>query len=455
MTTFYKVATPGVWEKAKVDELLKQYEISREALEKIMLGFDEMFTQGTTEHDNTELLMIPTYVNSIPTGKEEGNFFALDLGGTNFRVMLLKIHGGKIDSSSEVYPISQQLMTGTADELFGYIAKCLGEFAIKKLGGKPKLGSVGFTFSFPVKQTSLTSGNLERWTKGFDVEGVVDADISKLLMQQIEIRKEISVDSIALINDTTGTMMSCGFDDQEVMIGLILGTGTNACYMEKLDTEEKRWGIVQDREYAEKQIIVNTEWGAFGSKSGHLDSVKTKEDKEVDIHSLNPSQQIYEKMISGMYLGEIVRLCILSLIKEHVLFRGVASKEIQVKNSFLTQHVSEFCSGEAKDCVNILTAVGYPDATLFECQVIQEVCSAVSLRAARLAAAGLTGIIRRLGRNSLTVAVDGSLFKKHPTFKRFMQQTLDELLPWTRVKLRLSEDGSGRGAALVAASIKK
>ena len=60
-----------------------------------------------------------------------------------------------------------------------------------------------------------------------------------------------------------------------------------------------------------------------------------------------------------------------------------------------------------------------------------------------------------MNKNSLTVAVDGSLFKKHPTFKRYMQLALDEFLPTTHVKLRLAEDGSGRGAALVAAVAKR
>ena len=36
-----------------------------------------------------------------------------------------------------------------------------------------------------------------------------------------------------------------------------------------------------------------------------------------------------------------------------------------------------------------------------------------------------------------------------------MQQTLDELLPWTVVHLRLAEDGSGIGAAMVAAVAQK
>ena len=39
----------------------------------------------------------------------------------------------------------------------------------------------------------------------------------------------------------------------------------------------------------------------------------------------------------------------------------------------------------------------------------------------------------------------------HPKFKGYMEETLLELAPECKVKLMLSEDGSGRGAALVAA----
>ena len=70
-------------------------------------------------------------------------------------------------------------------------------------------------------------------------------------------------------------------------------------------------------------MVVNTEWGAFGDK-GELDYVKTKWDEEVEEHllggfkfhlkvdarSLNPGQQTFEKMISGMYMGELVNIFI-------------------------------------------------------------------------------------------------------------------------------------------------
>jgi hexokinase len=32
---------------------------------------------------------------------------------------------------------------------------------------------LGFTFSFPVNQTSISSGTLIKWTKGFSINGTV------------------------------------------------------------------------------------------------------------------------------------------------------------------------------------------------------------------------------------------------------------------------------------------
>jgi len=44
-----------------------------------------------------------------------------------------------------------------------------------------------------------------------------------------------------------------------------------------------------------------------------------------------------------MYLGEVVRQCILALIKDFVLFRGYISPQLSNKDSFTTIYVSEFC----------------------------------------------------------------------------------------------------------------
>ena len=40
---------------------------------------------------------------------------------------------------------------------------------------------MGFCFSFPVEQTSVSSGKLLRWTKGYTNPGAVGSDPAKLL----------------------------------------------------------------------------------------------------------------------------------------------------------------------------------------------------------------------------------------------------------------------------------
>ena len=77
----------------------------------------------------------------------------------------------------------------------------------------------------------------------------------------------------------------------------------------------------------------------------------------------------------------------------------------------------------------------------------------VSTRAARLSAAAIGAVVQKIHKeNSCTVAIDGSVFEHYPYFKENMQIALLEMLGETKkVKLELSPDGSGKGAALIAA----
>lgn len=58
--------------------------------------------------------------------------------------------------------------------LFDFIAEALAKFvATEGEGYHPapgRLRELGFTFSFPVWQTSIASGTLIKWTKGFSID---------------------------------------------------------------------------------------------------------------------------------------------------------------------------------------------------------------------------------------------------------------------------------------------
>lgn len=48
----------------------------------------------------------------------------------------------------------------------------------------------------------------------------------------------------------------------------------------------------------------------------------------------------FEKMISGMYMGELVRLILVKMAKEGLLFRGKLTSDLRTTGHFETRYVS-------------------------------------------------------------------------------------------------------------------
>jgi hexokinase len=119
-------------------------------------------------------------VTDVPNGKETGTFLAMDLGGTNIRACSVELKGDgtfKMLQSKAVVPSNLQTAK-TSSELFGFIANHLKNFldkyhpehCDKQHDAKEEWFRLGFTFSFPVIQTSINAGKLLRWTKGFNIQ---------------------------------------------------------------------------------------------------------------------------------------------------------------------------------------------------------------------------------------------------------------------------------------------
>ena len=86
---------------------------------------------------------------------ETCRFLALDLGGTNFRVLLVEIgEAWSFSMDSKVFSIPKEVMTGSGDDLFDHIADCLAQF-VREHDLQDKTLPLGFTFSFPCKQEGL------------------------------------------------------------------------------------------------------------------------------------------------------------------------------------------------------------------------------------------------------------------------------------------------------------
>lgn len=443
-TTMLIELEPTIHDQCK--ELILTDQQCKELMSRLLADLNKGL--GKKTHADSIVKCFVTYVQDLPNGKERGKFLALDLGGTNFRVLLIELDGHLFDMKSKIYAIPKNIMLGSGEQLFDHIAECLANF-MKEHGVQKELLPLGFTFSFPLNQMGLTRGLLERWTKGFNCSGVVGEDVVRLLQEAIERRGDVQIKVCAILNDTTGTLMSCAWKNHNCKIGLIVGTGSNACYVERVENAEMFEGDTD-----KSHVLINTEWGAFGD-DGKLDFIRTQYDREIDEHSINPGKQIHEKMISGMYMGELVRLLLVKFTKDGLLFGGKGTELLHKRGNFFTKYVSEIETDREGDftyCRQVLEELGLDHATDQDCMNVRYVCECVSRRAAHLVSAGIATLINKMDEKSVTVGIDGSVYRFHPYFHDLMTEKISELVhPDIEFDLMLSEDGSGRGAALVAA----
>ncbi|KAM6556008.1 hypothetical protein CsatB_003027 [Cannabis sativa] len=153
------------------------------------------YSQSTTIAPSlqTTMTLPSSSIRSSIYGDEKGLFYALDLDGTNFRVLRVQL-GGKdhhvVRQEFDEVSIPPEVMTGSSEGLFDLIAAALAKFVSEEGEGfHPAPGrqrELGFTFSFPVKQLSISSGTLIKWTKGFSIEDTVGQDVVGELTKALE-----------------------------------------------------------------------------------------------------------------------------------------------------------------------------------------------------------------------------------------------------------------------------
>ena len=68
---------------------------------------------SSIEREDSSVKCFPTFVRALPNGNERGKFLSLDLGGTNFRVIVMELTPDKeFIMDNKIYAIPQTIMTG-------------------------------------------------------------------------------------------------------------------------------------------------------------------------------------------------------------------------------------------------------------------------------------------------------------------------------------------------------
>lgn len=487
-------AVPSVSRQQAVEAIRDQFTLDKPLLESLVARFQELYNYGLANH-GAEMQMIPSFVTGVPTGSEKGTYLALDLGGTNLRVCEVALDGkGTFAIKQEKYKVSDQLKQGPVRDLFDYMATSVDNFLTDfGTSSTEDVLHLGFTFSFPVEQTAIDSGHLIHWTKGFNCPDAPGKDVVQLLQEALD-RKHIKVKCSALVNDTVGALLAHAYASNGALISAIFGTGTNGAYLEHISKIKK----LKTAHGSVSHMVINTEWGGFDDERKALPV--TIYDNQVDRESIRPRNHIFEKMISGMYLGEVARCVLLHLVDQLVLFQGFSSKLFNTQYAFDTAYMSAI-EADTQDAASPTSATRkvlvqtmqikdeYVSAE--DVETVRTICNIVGTRAARLSAVAIaatmvqTGNVQGTGLNDdgVKVGMDGSVIEYYPCkspcrpkswclfimtdplaaairtdFEERMRGALRELIGEQgekRVKIGLAKDGSGVGAALGALQAAK
>lgn len=366
---------------------------------------DEIAEDGLASDSPCQL---PVYLRSVPTGTEKAQFLAVDLGGTNCRICLVDLHGDSTfavtQSKSSVPPAV--MVNQTYLPLFDFIAQGIADFLDVHLDPSRQLPfQLGFTFSFTCEQTSLTTGRLLHWDKGWDIPDAVGRDPCVMLQEAID-RMELPVQVTVLANDSVGTLLTRSYisgQKTSTLGAVIFGTGTNAAYVEKL-SNVRRLGIKAD---ADSIMVINSEWGCLDDKMEVLP--RTLLDDELDAASVDPGSQMLEKRVSGRYLGELLRLAIVRLVRADAFSMTVGEESELFRqggiDSSLLSELAITDTNEIDNSVQLLqVTLSAENVSRVDAQAIQLLAKAIARRAARFAGASLAAIILQSERLNINGA---------------------------------------------------
>lgn len=533
----FKLITRSTSDRKNQDEILDEYRslfnVPKDKLEDLkatMLTEMDLGLHGK----KGGLMMLPSYVDILPTGNEQGEFYGLDLGGTNLRVLWIRLGAekGTIEAQDvSEWPIPEECYDSDNRRLLKWVAERTEEVINRHRHGHQESNNeetshhhqesnnkdssstatstennnitnssscqngqstefkpiIGFCFSFACEQTSLGDGKLLLWTKSFRGTGLIGEDVVSVLKSAFAARG-IDAQIPALMNDTVATLIALKYAEPSTQVGIILGTGTNCAYLEKTERIAKlpraAKGAGASRAYG-PLMVINTEWGDLDNAGNALP--RCEEDLWVDFSSANPGHGLFEKLIAGLYMGEVARRIVLKLAEITGLFGGFGTSShgigslLATEGSFgsaslaaVDQDTSKNLETTATTLQNAFGLKKKPSKR--ECEVVKEICGLVSKRSARLCAAAIAAIVERCSESSTSaaadantttttdnseapapfvIAVDGSVFSKYPAYQVKLKDALVELLGSARaeaVQLKLVDGGSVAGAAYLAAA---
>lgn len=435
-----------------VDEVRWLFEAPLE-LRQLMLMSGVLGEEYKEKLQSSDISMLPSYQHTLPTGKEKGDFLALDVGGSTLRIALVRLAGeepgvDKLQTKRiRTFAIDRVIRDLQGREFFDWMADRIAEtltYNNRTHSTQNAKLPMGLAWSFPIEQTSQRSGRILAMGKGFRaLQGVEGQDLTTLIMTSCQ-RKNLNVTLKAIVNDSSATLLAQAYLDPRTRISLILGTGTNsAIYLptsllgrSKLLSRPAQW-----TETPPPHLVINTEMSMFGGRT----LPQTRWDKILNSTHPLPDFQPLEYKSTGRYLGEIVRLILLEASESTAFFSQTFPPSLLDPYTLETTTLAAFEADSSHD-LHIASAVFQASHPLLkglcpsvaDLRLVRTVSRFVTTRAAAFIACALHALwklrteaeglgFERECEARVTVACNGGVVEKFPGFRRRVQGVLDGL----------------------------
>jgi hexokinase len=420
---------------APVTRTAAWFDAPASALEPIARDLTRQMARGLVGEPSS-LKMLQTFTRQ-PSGRERGRVVVVDWGGTKARAGLIELGGdGAVRMvTEETLTFSEADKRGVPEPVFDLIARAVGRVARAQ---GVAVAPLAFIYSYPARIERIDRAVALASTKGWRLKGLEGQDVAGLLAAALLRAGLERIRLAAVANDTVATLMlqtyrARGRDAgaRPADVGLILGTGTN---------------LAADLGPA----------GIRNLESGNFDGVAAVEtpydaalDRELDEPA--PGAQRFEKMVSGHYLGEILRRA----LRERWPAPAALATPFALDGADLSRIAAD-CTGGLDDVDVRLRGLGVP-STVEERRDVRALGAAIARRAARLVGTALVGTLRFLDaelEDRRTIAVDGSLWGGYPNFEALVRETIVDLVGRERagrIEIAYVKDSTSAGAAVIAA----
>jgi hexokinase len=404
-------------------------------LEPIARDLSRQMARGLVGEPSS-LKMLQTFTRQ-PSGRERGRVVAVDWGGTKARAGLVELRpGGAVRIvAEETLTFSESDKRGAPEPVFDLIARAVGRVV---QGQGDAAAPLAFIYSYPARLERIDRAVALASTKGWQLKGLVGQDVAALLGAALLRAGLARIALAAVANDTVAALMLHSYRARgrdaaarPADVGLIVGTGTN---------------LAADLGPAG---IRNLESGNFDGVGAVETAYDVALDREVD--EPPPGAQRFEKMVSGHYLGEILRRALEDSGKR----TGPLATPFTLDSAHLSRIAADDTAG-LDDVGALLRALG-TSSTVDERHRVRALGAAIARRAARLVGTALVGTLRFLDAELAerrTIAVDGSLWGGYPGFEALVREAIVELLGGERagrIETAYVKDSTSAGAAVIAA----